>query len=593
MKARTKQSRFCQWMAATAILLGLAILMPGGAEAQCPLLNRPRPDFNGDCIADVAVGAPNQTRGTYLRAGTVQVIYGTAAGLAAAGTQVFGAENCRLSQDGAITGTGSGMGFGSVLAWGDYNGDRIDDLALGMPNYNPPYPLGGMPEAGMVYVVFGSRAGLNLNSAQHFVSTNLGNSDGTRQFGGVIPTLNVNQNTFDRFGHALASGDFNGDAVDDLAIGTPGEEGWDGVSQIEDAGDVYVLYGRRAGLSSTSRGGHDGFGRGLDAATAQGWSLNGKNHYWYDLQVPPEANDRFGSALAAGDFNGDGRADLAIGAPGKAGGTGSVSVIYGSLAGLHPLAATPNGVVPSQLWHQDVAVPAAIEGVRAPGEWFGVALAAGDFNGDGRADLAVGVPRATVGGAVQAGEVNVIYGSPTGLNPAFVGLPADQIWSQSSAGILDDGVLGGEMFGYAVAAGDFNADGRADLAIGAPYDSPGNVTSSGAVNIIYGSAAGLTAAGNQYWHQDSAGIQDANTPHQNFGRFLAAGNFNFNPNAPVYAADLAVGTPSEVVGGMVGAGAVNVLYGTAGAGLSAVGNQFMHQNNSGEVAQVDDGFGSL
>src|SRR5262245_21498987 len=143
MKARTQHFRFC--LTVLLVLFALTVLMEGTAHAQCQMGNRPRPDFNGDCRADLAVGSPGPNRGPFLQAGTVQIIYGTVAGLGAANTQVFGAENCRLSQVGAVTGTSSGLHFGSVLSWGDFNGDRIDDLAVGMPDFNPPYAVGGMP----------------------------------------------------------------------------------------------------------------------------------------------------------------------------------------------------------------------------------------------------------------------------------------------------------------------------------------------------------------------------------------------------------------------------------------------------------------
>ncbi|SEU18816.1 FG-GAP and VCBS repeat-containing protein, partial [Nonomuraea wenchangensis] len=106
----------------------------------------------------------------------------------------------------------------------------------------------------------------------------------------------------------LATGDFDGDGRDDLAIGVPGE-GLSANQRAMDYGDgtVDVLYGSRGGLST---------------ARAEAWSQN-------TLEGRPRYYDRFGSALAAGDFNGDGRDDLAIGVPGER----AVQVLAGSAGG--------------------------------------------------------------------------------------------------------------------------------------------------------------------------------------------------------------------------------------------------------------------
>ena len=109
------------------------------------------------------------------------------------------------------------------------------------------------------------------------------------------------------------------------------------------------------------------------------------------------------------------------------------------------------------------------------------------------------------------------------------------------------------------------------------------------MNVLYGSGAGLSAAGNQLWNQNSAGVLDAGEAQDAFGASLGAGTFNADARA-----DLAVGVPSESVGTVAGAGAVNVLY-SAGAGLSSSGNQLWSQDSTDilEVAEAGDTFGAV
>jgi len=200
---------------------------------------------------------------------------------------------------------------------------------------------------------------------------------------------------------------------------------------------------------------------------------------------------------------------------------------------------------------------------------------ASDFNGDGFGDLAVGDPFEDVGRAFDAGGVNVIYGSTSGLVSA-----GNQFWDQDSSGI-GDSAEPSDQFGFAAATGDFNGDGFADLGVGVPLeDAPED---SGAVNVIYGSASGLTSARNQVWTQDSSGIGDVRERGDQFGRSLMGGDFNHDGYG-----DLAVGVPFEKVGSHPRAGAVNVIYGSPG-GLTSTGNQFWSQGSPGIVGSPETG----
>lgn len=140
---------------------------------------------------------------------------------------------------------------------------------------------------------------------------------------------------------------------------------------------------------------------------------------------------------------------------------------------------------------------------------------AGDFNGDGRDDLAIGVPFEN--GA--AGAVNVLYGSKKGLKAK-----KSQLWHQNTKGIAEQAALG-DWFGFTLTAGHFNKGKHRDLAIGVPnedlLDSEGlEILNAGAVNVIYGTKKGLKAKGDQLWHQNKLGGEDGAEADDIFGRAL-------------------------------------------------------------------------
>jgi hypothetical protein len=222
---------------------------------------------------------------------------------------------------------------------------------------------------------------------------------------------------------------------------------------------------------------------------------------------------------------------------------------------------------------------AAETGPFGNGDRFGASLVAGDFNGDGYDDLAIGVPEEN--GDTAGGAVNVLFGSSSGLrsNAAGDGTGrADQFWHQNSPGVEGPADIS-DRFGMSLAAGDFNDDGKDDLAIGAAEEFSSSQSPPGEVNVLYGSSGGLQTASppDQLWTQNSPGVEDTTENGDNFGSFVKEGDFNGDGYG-----DLAAAAETEGIGAKPSAGAVNILYGSAtGLQTTSPVDQFWNQDTPG------------
>ncbi|WJV44151.1 FG-GAP repeat protein [Streptomyces flavofungini] len=454
-------------VAAAAAAAG-AVLPTGGAATAAP--RTATSDFNGDGYADLAVGVPDGTVGGEAEAGYVNVVWGGPKGVGAHGS-------IRVTQaTPEVPGTPeAGDRFGASVVLTDLNGDGTAELLAGAPGEDV---TDRGTDAGTVIVVGGSKSGPG---------------PGATVLTGPSPSA--------AYGKSVAAADLTGGGNKTIVVGGTGKV----VARVivgEDSMVTTVVaapMGGRAPALATGDFDSDGV---VDLAVAY-WTAGAPStqshvRLWkWDADRSEMANfwntDNAGvTALAAGDFDGDGNDDLALGecreiadeniddpcGPEKLAKGGGVHVHYGSPA-------SGSFGTRAQTLNQDTA---GVPGVAEDGDRFGAALAVADVDRDGRDDLIAGAPGEAIGSEAGAGAAWLLRGGARGLLDAQ-GAASSVAWNQDTPGV--PGVAEArDAFGAAVSAGDHNADGVPDVTVG----SPGENASLGAAWLLpKGSARGAAA----------------------------------------------------------------------------------------------------
>ncbi|MCF0049858.1 FG-GAP-like repeat-containing protein [Dyadobacter sp. LJ53] len=410
-------------------------------------------DVNGDGYSDVVVGAMGYDDGDADK-GAVYVFNGSSEGLSSGTFQ-------------KLVGSQAGGFFGSsVSTAGDINGDGYSDVIIGSIGFS-----NGQAAEGAAFLYAGSAAGLSASPFQtlenNMVAGRMGtsvatagdvNDDGYSDVIVGIPgyqngqagegaaiiykgsplgldlanAITVESNQINaQLGQSVAgAGDVNGDGYSDIIAGAPLYDN----GQVNE-GAAFVHLGTALGLKM------------VPVATIEG----------------NQDNARMGAAVSStGDSNGDGLSDIAVGAALYDNGENDEGAVF-----------IYNGVLNSGVTANHVHM---LQGDQADARCGSALSSAGDVNGDGFADLIIGVPNYDIG-ELNEGTAFVCLGSPTGLDNGTHGFQSDQADAQMGSSVAS--------------AGDVNGDGYSDIIIGASGYDNGLKSNDGTALIFHGSASGI------------------------------------------------------------------------------------------------------
>ncbi|WRZ91650.1 VCBS repeat-containing protein [Streptomyces sp. NBC_01007] len=450
----------------------------------------------------------------------------------------------------------------------DFNGDHIGDVALSAHGAS----VSGHAGAGQIVALYGTATGVS-SAKRSTISQNTTGVPGTAEAG-------------DGFGGETAYADFNGDGYDDLAVASP----WEKVGNDTDGGGLAILWGSANGLTGKSA----------------------------DVPDPaPSSHDFWGKDLAAGDFDGDGKADLAIGSSSSTiyvykGGFSTAGAPGGRTTIKPPIQSGTNGSPFGPLsltagdvngdgrtdlivdgfetrtatgWNTNYFVPGTASGLSvasARALKSGVITAVGDINGDGFGDIVSGAgwdsltdEGLEVPDAATGGQVNITYGSASG--------PAGTSRINQNTGNVPGAAEKGDDFGYELDMGDVNGDGYQDLVVSAPNEDIDGVSNTGMVTVLYGSAAGVNVgSGAQAFAQNTAGVPGNDEKNDMFGTDVKLDDVTGDGKA-----DLIVGSYENA-----GDGQITYLP-SNGSVITTTGSRYISPSTSGVSTSGTPQFGAI
>ncbi|MER6912794.1 FG-GAP-like repeat-containing protein [Streptomyces sp. NPDC000594] len=463
---------------------------PATAPVAAPVPAKAKPqakpeDFNGDGYRDVVVSAPGANMEDTLKPGYLAVFYGGRSG-------PLHERRTLIHQDSpGVPGTAeTGDSFGSTSATGDLDRDGYTDLVVSAGSED----VGAVRDAGTVAVLWGGPKGLTSGAtlkngvrergelgAQMAVGDFDGDGDAdlvlSEASGSVLHTLSgpfrrngtpaasaVLQDDNAIYLRDLAAGDVNGDRKDDLVTI---QQEWRDDESVE--GRTHMLMVRRG--------------------TAQGLGATGSY---------VEGRNTQADQVTVGDVNKDGYEDLVLGRPEERY-QGDQPIDKGGKVTWIPGSAQGPVVAKGRAFNQDSpGIPGAAEGLdqRRHGDRFGTGVTVGDINGDGYAEIVVGVPGEELDGRDEAGAVVVLRGTKSG--PTGTGA---QAFSQNTAGVPGTAEAR-DGFGGTAKVVDTNRDGRGELLVSAV----GENWHAGSVWVFKPTATGATAKGSVAISQSTLGL---------------------------------------------------------------------------------------